>query len=96
MSGTGDAASGTFECMWLRRALYGVFLLSLLMWIAIVFVGGHPSDMVVVIRQEAAKFRALVAMVVSLAGLAASSQRRCRPPFRVGSSRFETHVADRV
>jgi hypothetical protein len=50
------------------------------MWIAIVAVGGHPSDMVAVIKLEAAKLRALVAIVVSLAGLAASSQRKCRAP----------------
>jgi hypothetical protein len=80
----GDAMGGTFECMWLRRALYGVFVFSLVVWIAIVSVGGHPSDMVAVIKLEAAKLRAMVAMVVSLAGLAASSQRGCRPPFRVG------------
>jgi hypothetical protein len=80
----GDAVGGTFECMWLRRALYGVFLLSLVLWIAIVSVGGHPSDLVAVIKLEAAKLRALVAMVVSLAGLAASSQRGGQPPFRAG------------
>jgi hypothetical protein len=67
--------SETFEFVYLRWALYVVFVISLVMWFATIFAVGPPTDVAGVIKHEAAKLRSLIGIVVSLAGLAASGRQ---------------------
>jgi hypothetical protein len=61
------------ERQWLRRALWVVLALSVVMWFITLAASGSSRDLVDVLRIEAAKTRYLVVFVIGLVGLATSS-----------------------
>ena len=62
------------ERQWLRRTLWVVLALSVVMWFLTLATSGSSRELVDVLRIEAAKTRYLVVFVLGLAGLATSSR----------------------
>jgi hypothetical protein len=62
------------ERQWLRRTLWVVLALSVVMWFLTLATSGSSRELVAVLRIEAAKTRYLVVFVLGLAGLATSSR----------------------